>query len=82
AATLFGAPFFLKGRSGQPWTAQDDKTLESQRLQSILADLLSRVSDKVYLCHSELAVNGQEQQGPLLPLVNASAVIADDTLII
>lgn len=27
----------------------------------------------IYLCHSELAVNGQEQTGPLLPLVYASA---------
>ncbi len=28
---------------------------------------------RIYLCHSELAVNGQEQTGPLLPLVYASA---------
>ncbi|MCV3214835.1 recombinase family protein, partial [Plectonema radiosum NIES-515] len=71
AATLFGAPFFLQHRLGEPWTAEDEKLSEEQRLQRILADLLSRVSEKVYLCHSELAVNGQEQLGPLLPLVNA-----------
>ena len=71
AATLFGAPLFLQQRLGEPWTAEDEKLSEEQRLQRILADLLSRVSEKVYLCHSELAVNGQEQLGPLLPLVNA-----------
>ncbi len=71
AATLFGAPFFLRDRLGEPWTADDEKLAEEQRLQRILADLLSRVSERVYLCHSDLAVNGQEQLGPLLPLVNA-----------
>jgi hypothetical protein len=71
AATLFGAPFFLRDRLGEPWTAEDDKLAEEQRLRRILTDLLSRVSERVYLCHSDLAVNGQEQLGPLLPLVNA-----------
>lgn len=71
AATLFGANFFLQDRLGEPWTAEDEKQAEKQRIQRILADLLSRVSQRVYLCHSELAVNGQEQLGPLLPLVHA-----------
>ena len=71
AATLFGAPFFLQDRLGEPWTAEDEKLAEAERLRRILADLLSRVSEKVYLCHSDLAVNGQEQLGPLLPLVHA-----------
>ncbi|KAF3885090.1 MULTISPECIES: hypothetical protein [Nostocales] len=71
AATLFGAPFFLRDRMGQPWTAEDEKLADEQRLQRILADLLARVSEKIYLCHSDLAVNGQEQLGPLLSLVNA-----------
>ncbi|MEH2417927.1 recombinase family protein [Nostoc sp.] len=71
AATLFGAPFFLRDRLGEPWTAEDEKLAEEQRLRRILTDLLSRVSERVYLCHSDLAVNGQEQLGPLLPLVNA-----------
>ncbi|MFN6570468.1 recombinase family protein [Dendronalium sp. ChiSLP03b] len=71
AATLFGAPFFLQDRLGEPWTAEDEKLAEQERLRRILADLLSRVSQKVYLCHSDLAVNGQELLGPLLPLVHA-----------
>ncbi|MEM7553883.1 MAG: recombinase family protein [Cyanobacteria bacterium P01_A01_bin.84] len=69
AATLFGAPFFLKDRLGEPWTAEDETLAEAKRIQDILSDLLARVSEKVYLCHSDLATNGQDQLGPLLPLV-------------
>ncbi|WP_445636541.1 Cyanobacterial membrane protein, in cluster with PxcA [Nostoc sp. DSM 114161] len=79
AATLFGAPFFLQDRLGEPWTAEDEKVAEQQRLRRILADLLSRVSKRVYLCHSDLAVNGQEQVGPLLPLVNACVTVISET---
>jgi hypothetical protein len=71
AATLFGANLFLQDRLGQPWTAADEETAETERLHRIIVDLLSRVSQRLYLCHSELAVNGQEQTGPLLPLVHA-----------
>ncbi|MDB9345823.1 recombinase family protein [Nodularia spumigena CS-586/05] len=71
AATLFAAPLFLRDRLGEPWTAADENLLEEARLRKILADLLSRVGEKVYLCHSDLAVNGQEQIGHLLPLVQS-----------
>ncbi len=81
AATLFGAPFFLRDRLGEPWTAEDEKFAEEQRLQRILTDLLSRVSEKVYLCHSDLAVNGQEQLGPLLPLVNACVTVISEATV-
>ena len=75
AATLFGATLFLRDRLGQPWTAADEQLAEEQRLQRIVADLLARVSDKLYLCHSDLAINGQEQIGPLLPLVHSCEVV-------
>ncbi|MGJ5676280.1 MAG: recombinase family protein [Nostochopsis sp.] len=78
AATLFGAPFFVRDRFGEPWTAEDEQLAEEQRLRRILADLLSRVSERVYLCHSDLAVNGQEQLGPLLPLVHACVSVVSD----
>ncbi len=78
AATLFAAPLFLQERLGVPWTAEDDKLAEEQRLQRILTDLLSRVSKGVYLCHSDLAVNGQEQLGQLLPLVNACTSVVSE----
>jgi hypothetical protein len=79
AASLFGSQFFLQNRLAEPWTAEDETIAQEERLQRILADLLSRVSERIYLCHSDLAVNGQEQLGPLLPLVNAcvSVVSAD-----
>ncbi len=72
AATLFGAPLFLQDRFGQPWTTEDATNADHERLRRILRDLLGRVGERVYLCHSDLAVNGQEQLGPLLPLINAS----------
>jgi hypothetical protein len=75
AATLFGATLFLRDRLGQPWTAADEQLAEAQRLQKIVTDLLARVSDKLYLCHSDLAINGQEQIGPLLPLVHSCEVV-------
>ncbi|AFY58476.1 hypothetical protein Riv7116_6120 [Rivularia sp. PCC 7116] len=76
AATLFGSMFFLQDRFAQPWSAEDEKVAEDERLQRIIEDLLARVSDKIYLCHSELAVNGQEQLGSLLPLVNACVTVS------
>ncbi|MER3589997.1 MAG: hypothetical protein C4322_21130, partial [Mastigocladus sp. ERB_26_1] len=81
AATLFGAPLFLRERLGEPWTAEDEQLAEEQRLRRILADLLSRVSQRVYLCHSDLAVNGQEQLGPLLPLVNACVAVVSEPVV-
>jgi hypothetical protein len=81
AATLFGAPLFLRERLGEPWTAEDEQLASEQRLRRILADLLSRVSQRVYLCHSDLAVNGQEQLGPLLPLVNACVSVVSEPVV-
>ncbi|MBE9167182.1 recombinase family protein [Pleurocapsales cyanobacterium LEGE 06147] len=72
AATLLAAPLFLKEWSGRTWMPEDDYEMDRQRLQRILRDLLGRVEEKVFLCHSDLGVNGTEQTGPLLPLVHAS----------
>lgn len=72
AATLFAAPLFLKDWFGQPWTEADKIQADEERLQRILQDLLGRVGERVYLCHSDLAVNGTEQTGPLLTLVHSS----------
>lgn len=69
---LFGAPLMLHEWSGRSWTATDTLGADQQRLQRQVADLLQRVSDRVYLCHSDLTTNGQEQVGPLLGLVNAA----------
>jgi hypothetical protein len=70
AATLYGANLLLKARSPQPWTETDTQTSDEQRLERILRDLLYRVDDRLYLCNSDLAINGQEQMGALLTLVH------------
>lgn len=72
---LFGAPLFLRSWLGRAWTAADSLQADQQRLQRQVTDLLARVSDRVYLCHSELATNGQEQSGPLLSLANAATLL-------
>jgi len=78
AASLFGAPLFLQHRFGRPWTAEEARNADEERLRRILRDLLERAGEHVYLCHSDLAVNGQEQIGPLLPLVNASVPLVSE----
>lgn len=69
---LVGAPLFLQGQMGRPWTAMDAMESNEQRLRRILLDLLGRTEERVFLCHSDLATDGQEQTGVLLSLVNAA----------
>jgi hypothetical protein len=66
---LFGYPLFLQGWSGRPWTLTFLEQVHEVRLARILRDLLGRTTERITLCHSDLAVNGQEQIGPLLPLL-------------
>ncbi|WP_218617045.1 recombinase family protein [[Phormidium ambiguum] IAM M-71] len=80
AANLFGAQLFLQKRFAQPWTTEDENKEGEERLQRILKDLLSRTGEKLYLCHSDLAVNGQEQNGPLLTLINAAVPVLSANL--
>ena len=80
AATLFGANLFLKDWSGRPSTEEDKLEADEQRLQRILRDLLGRTGERVYLCHSDLAVNGTEQVGPLLTLVHASVSLTTEAV--
>lgn len=82
AATLFAAPLFLKEWSGRAWMPEDQFEADRQRLQRILRDLLGRVGERVYLCHSELGVNGTEQMGPLLTLVHASRELVSEKSLI
>jgi hypothetical protein len=70
AATLYGANLLLKDRTPQPWTEADTQASDAQRLERILRDLLHRVNNRLYLCNSDLAMNGQEQIGSLLTLVH------------
>jgi hypothetical protein len=75
-AGLFGSSLFLSDWSGRPWTAADTIAADQRRLEKQVLDLLHRASEKVVLCYSELATNGQEQAGILLPLVNAAVPVA------
>ncbi|HEY9895438.1 MAG TPA: recombinase family protein [Candidatus Sericytochromatia bacterium] len=70
--SLFGAPLFLQSWSGRAWTSADAMDANERRLRRILLDLLGRTEERIYLCHSDLATNGQEQTGVLLSLVNAA----------
>ena len=72
ASTLFAAPLFLKQWSGKTWMPEDDYEMDKQRLQRILRDMLGRAEEKIFLCHSDLGVNGTEQAGALSTLVHAS----------
>ncbi|OCR01898.1 hypothetical protein BCD67_05285 [Oscillatoriales cyanobacterium USR001] len=71
AANLFAAPLFLQQGSWSPTQIEAEQEADRQRLRRILLDLLSRCSS-LCLCHSELAANGQEQVGPLIPLIYTS----------
>lgn len=79
AAVLFAAPIFERSRP-LPYDAEARQQDDEARLKRILKDLLARVDEQVVLCHSDLAVNGQEQTGPLLALANASVSINELTL--
>jgi hypothetical protein len=74
---LFAAPLFLRGWSGQTWTTEEQQEVDQARLERIFGDLLGRVDERVYLCHSDLSVRGTEQLGPFLSLIQrADSAIA------
>ncbi|NJO20885.1 MAG: hypothetical protein HC838_13770 [Spirulinaceae cyanobacterium RM2_2_10] len=78
AAALFAAPLFLHQRPGTAWRPEDESAANRDRLERVLRDLLTRVTERLYLCHSDLAVSGAEQAGPLLPLVYSAATVDSD----
>lgn len=46
-----------------------------QRFQNTLLDVLGRAESRIYLCHSELTVNGQFQTGPLMPWIERALLL-------
>ncbi|MEM7065613.1 MAG: hypothetical protein AAF572_20910 [Cyanobacteria bacterium P01_B01_bin.77] len=78
---LFGAEIFLSDWPQRPVTALDTETMHEARLERILRDLLSRTTERLYLCHSELALNGQEQMGPLLSLMSTLEPMETNSLV-
>jgi len=77
AATLFAAPLFLKQWTGKTWMPEDEYAQDQERLERILRDVMARATEKIFLCHSDLGVNGTEQTGALLPLVHATTQYID-----
>lgn len=69
---LFGAPLLIRGRPLRAWSAVEELEANQDRLRRNLLDIMGRATERIYLCHSELATSGQEQNGPLLTLVNAA----------
>ncbi len=80
-AVRFGAFLFLQSRFGRPWGEEEAIFADEARLRRILLDLLGRAGERLFLCHSDLAVSGQEQTGPLLSLVNAAVPVSEPVLI-
>lgn len=76
---LFGAPLFWRDRLNRVWTAADALAANQKYLELEVQDLLSRTQERVYLCHCDLSVNGQEQSGVLMPLVNAAMLVGEET---
>lgn len=72
---LFGSPLFLRERLNRAWTAAEALEMDQNYLDREVQDLLSRAQERVYLCHSELGINGQEQAGSLMPIVNAAVPV-------
>jgi hypothetical protein len=73
SAVLTGADLLLRSWDGTPLTADRTDQRDRQRLARLLRDLLARCRDRLTLCHSDLATNGQEPTGPLRPLVESLA---------
>lgn len=74
---MFGAPIFRQNWSGHPTTLAEVEAANEAQLSRTLRDLLGRTQEKIFLCHSDLALTGQEQMGPLLSLVSAANPIED-----
>ncbi len=72
---LFGAPLFWQERPQRIWTAADSLAAAEANLDREVSDLLNRATERIYLCHCELGINGEEQAGALMPLVNAALPI-------
>ncbi|AFZ44825.1 hypothetical protein PCC7418_2687 [Halothece sp. PCC 7418] len=68
AANLFASSVFLRNTHHNTTSEMESE----EHLQRLLKDLLNRAQEKVYLCQSDLDVNGTEQNGILLSLVHTS----------
>jgi hypothetical protein len=78
SASLYGFHCFLQDWDGAMLTPDMEEIFDRQRLARVLRDLLLRIDEQLYLCNSDLAVDGQDQVGPLLTLVSRAASGTND----
>ena len=74
---MFGAAIFRQSWPGRVITLAETESANEAQLSRTLRDLLGRTQERIFLCHSDLALTGQEQMGPLLSLVSAAQPIED-----
>jgi hypothetical protein len=70
AASLYGAHLFRENWQPQPIDLIAKEIEDRARLLRLTRDLLYRCDDRVFLCSSDLAANGEEQFGDLLTLLS------------
>jgi hypothetical protein len=78
---LWGAALFLKANAENLSLSETQLQQTNQLFRNSLLNVLGRVNDRVYLCHSELAINGQPQVGPLIPWVDFALPLESPSLI-
>ena len=59
------------------WTEADSQQASQERFRRNLVDLLGRCTERLYLCHSDLATGGYEQTGPMLPIIERTLARQD-----
>lgn len=69
ASSLAGASLFKRDWQGEKLDQQMMQIQNSQRLQHLAKDLIRRAGERVYLCFSELGIDGEQQEGVLLSLL-------------
>ncbi|MBF2056062.1 MAG: recombinase family protein [Cyanobacterium sp. T60_A2020_053] len=79
ATELWGYQLFLRGCHGKPLITQDNP--ENVRLSGVIHDLLAHTTDKLFLCHSDLDVGGNEQGGALFPLTQILPTVAESLML-
>jgi hypothetical protein len=77
---LWGASLFLKANAKGSLPPEAQAQQPNHLLRNTLLNVLGRVEDRVYLCHSELAINGQPQVGPLTPWIDFALPIEPPSL--
>ncbi|MEO1519523.1 MAG: recombinase family protein [Cyanobacteria bacterium J06633_2] len=80
-APLFSSHLFLRHRRAQRWTAVEELQANQDRLRRNLINLLGHATERIYLCHSDLATTGQEQDGPMMSLVTAVSIEDEVTVV-